>query len=224
MRAIAKLFACAVVFFAVTAPALAQDPADAPARGPRTMRPIIMGKQYAVSSMKHQATEAAVRILEAGGNAFDAAVAGQAVLALVDPASNGYGSDAVVLIYDAKSKKVVSINGEGTAPKLATIDWYKQHNGGKLPVSDGLLSATVPGVVDVWFAMLDGWGTMTFAQVLQPAIDVAEQGFPLTPGLARSMGSAKMKKYPSSVKVYMADGKAPEGGDLSQPRRRPAVA
>ena len=71
--------------------------------------------------MKHQATEAAVRILEAGGNAFDAAVAGQAVLALVDPASNEYGGDAaVVLVYDAKSKKVVSINAEGTAPKLAT--------------------------------------------------------------------------------------------------------
>ena len=189
------------------------------------MRPVIMGQQYAVSSMKHQATEAAVRILEAGGNAFDAAVAGQAVLALVDPASNGFGSDAVVLVYDAKTKKVVSINGEGPAPKLATIDWYKQNNGGKLPISDGLLSATVPGVVDVWFAMLDRWGTMTFAQVLQPAIDVAEQGFPLTPGLARSMGSAKLKKYPSSVKVYMPDGKAPEAGcHLPQSRRRSDAA
>ena len=182
------------------------------------MRPVIMGRQYAVSSMKHQATAAAVRILEAGGNAFDAAVAGQAVLALVDPASNGYGSDAVVLVYDAKTKKVVSINGGGTAPKLATIDWYKQNNGGKLPIDDGLLSATVPGVVDVWFAMLDQWGTMTFAQVLQPAIDVAEQGFPLTPGLARSMGSAKLKKNPSSAKLYMPDGKAPEAGSIFRNR------
>ena len=110
------------------------------------MRPVITGRQYAVSSMKQQATEAAVRILEAGGNAFDAAVAGQAVLALVDPGSNGYGSDAVVLVYDAKAKKVSSINAGGTAPKLATIEWYKKNNGGKIPDSDGLLSATVPGV------------------------------------------------------------------------------
>jgi gamma-glutamyltranspeptidase / glutathione hydrolase len=180
----------------------------------RTMRPMIMGTRYAVSSMKHEATEAAVRILEAGGNAFDAAVAGQAVLALVDPASNGYGSDAVVLVYDAKSKHVFSINAEGTAPRLATIDWYKQNHGGTLPVSDGLLSGTVPGVVDAWFVMLDRWGTMTFAQVLQPAIEVAEEGFPLPSGLARSMGSSKMKKYPSSVKVYMPDGKAPAAGSL----------
>jgi gamma-glutamyltranspeptidase / glutathione hydrolase len=218
MRHIAKLFACAVVLFATVTSVVAQDEPEAPARGPRTMRPVIMGQQYAVSSMKHQATAAAVRILESGGNAFDAAVAGQAVLALVDPASNGYGSDAVVLVYDAKTKKVVSINGGGTAPKLATIDWYKQNNGGKLPIDDGLLSATVPGVVDVWFAMLDQWGTMTFAQVLQPAIEVAEQGFPLTPGLARSMGSAKLKKNPSSAKLYMPDGKAPEAGAIFRNR------
>ena len=218
MRQFARTFACAVVLFATVTSAVAQDEPEAPARGPRTMRPVIMGQQYAVSSMKHQATAAAVRILEAGGNAFDAAVAGQAVLALVDPASNGYGSDAVVLVYDAKTKKVVSINGGGTAPKLATIDWYKQNNGGKLPIDDGLLSATVPGVVDVWFAMLDQWGTMTFAQVLQPAIEVAEQGFPLTPGLARSMGSAKLKKNPSSAKLYMPDGKAPEAGAIFRNR------
>jgi gamma-glutamyltranspeptidase / glutathione hydrolase len=219
MNHIVRAFACAVGLVALTLPAFAQDePPEAPTRGPRTMRPVIMGQQYAVSSMKHQATAAAVRILEAGGNAFDAAVAGQAVLALVDPASNGYGSDAVVLVYDAKTKKVVSINGGGTAPKLATIDWYKQNNGGKLPIDDGLLSATVPGVIDVWFAMLDQWGTMTFSQVLQPAIEVAEQGFPLTPGLARSMGSAKLKKNPSSAKLYMPDGKAPEAGAIFRNR------
>src|SRR6478736_6490621 len=120
-----------------------------------TTRPVITGRQYAVSSMKPQATEAAVRILEAGGNAFDAAVAGQAVLALVDPAMNGLASDAVILIYDAKTKQVVSINGEGPAPRLATIDWYQANHGGTLPVDDSLLSAVVPGVIDAWFQLLD---------------------------------------------------------------------
>src|SRR5215510_3237589 len=101
-----------------------------------TTRPVITGRHYAAASMKPQATEAAVRMLEAGGNAFDAAVAGQAVLALVDPAMNGLGSDAVVLVYDAKAKHVVSINGEGPAPRLATIEWYKANHNGRLPVDD----------------------------------------------------------------------------------------
>ena len=195
-------------------PGFAQDDVDAQPSAGRTMRPVITGRQYAVSSMKHQATEAAVRMLEAGGNAFDAAVAGQAVLALVDPALNGYGSDAVVLVYDAKTKQVVSINAEGPAPRLATIEWYKEHNGGKLPVSDGLLSGTVPGVVDAWFTLLDRWGTMTFAQVLQPAIDVAEQGFALPEGLARSIAGRKLQKYPSSMKLYWPGGKPPMAGDI----------
>src|SRR5437867_6523636 len=110
---------------------------DAPGR---TMRPIIRGRHYAVASMKAEATRAAERILEAGGNAFDAIVAGQAVLGVVDAAMNGVGSDAVLLLYDARAKKVVSINAEGTAPQLATIEWYKQHNKGELPRSDGLLA------------------------------------------------------------------------------------
>jgi gamma-glutamyltranspeptidase / glutathione hydrolase len=214
MRHSRRTLAIACLLIVVGVPASAQDEPETQARTARTMRPVITGRQYAVSSMKHEATAAAVRILEAGGNAFDAAVAGQAVLALVDPSLNGYGSDAVVLVYDAKAKKVLSINAEGTAPKLATIDWYKEHNGGKLPNSDGLLAGTVPGVVDAWFTMLDRWGTMTFAQVLQPAIEVAEQGFVVSAGMSRAMGSAKLRKYPSSVKLYMPDGKPPEAGAL----------
>ena len=117
----------------------------------RTMRPVVRGKHYAVSSMKAAATLTAERILQKGGNAFDAAVAGQAVLGLVDAAGNGPGSDAVLLVYDARSKKVFSLNAEGTAPRLATIEWYKKNQDGKIPVSEGLLAATVPGVVDAWY-------------------------------------------------------------------------
>ena len=183
----------------------------AAARSGRSIR----GTQYAVSSMKLQATEAAVRILEAGGNAFDAAVAGQAVLALVNPESNGFGADAVVLVYDAREKKVHSINAEGTAPKLATIDWYNKNNGGRIPNSDGLLSASLPGVIDAWYIMLDRWGTMTFAQVLERAIDVAENGFPIGEGLSRAIaGSKKIRQYPTTMKVYFPNGRAPQPGEL----------
>ena len=209
-----RTLACTVIVVAATGPLLSQDRPAAPSRSGRIMRPVIMGRQYAVSSMKHEATAAAVRILEAGGNAFDAAVAGQAVLSLVDPANNGYGSDAMVLVYDARTRKVFSINAGGPAPKLATIEWYNEQYGGKLPVDDGLHAATVPGVVDAWFTMLERWGTMTFGEVLQPAIEIAEQGFPLPPGLARSMGTAKLRKHPSSARVYQPGGKPPEPGSI----------
>src|SRR5687767_10164888 len=207
-----KALAMVVVVGGISLQSFGQDEQHSETRIGRTMKPVITGRHYAVTAMKHQASEAAVRILEKGGNAFDAAVAGQAVLALVDPANNGYGSDAVVLVYDAAARKVWSVNAEGPAPRLATIEWYQQHNDGKLPDSDGLLSATVPGVVDAWYTMLDRWGTMSFAQVLQPALEVLEEGLVLSPGMARSMGSNKLKKYPSSVNLYMPGGKAPEAG------------
>lgn len=88
----------------------------------QTMRPVIRGRHAAVSSMKAEATEAARQILDAGGNAFDAAVGGQAALAVTDFSLNGIGSDAVLLIYNAKEKKVYSVNAEPRAPKLATIE------------------------------------------------------------------------------------------------------
>src|SRR5437868_6747437 len=79
----------------------------------RTMRPVVRGQHFAVASMKAEATRAAERILGKGGNGFDAIVAGQAVLGIVDGAMNGIGSDAVLLVYDAKTKRVYSINAEG---------------------------------------------------------------------------------------------------------------
>jgi len=78
----------------------------------RNMRPIVRGQHFAVASMKAEATRAAERILEKGGNAFDAIVAGQAVLGVVDAAMNGVGSDAVLLVYDSRAKRVYSINAE----------------------------------------------------------------------------------------------------------------
>jgi gamma-glutamyltranspeptidase/glutathione hydrolase len=167
--------------------------------------------------MKAEATEAARRILQTGGNAFDAVVGGQAALAVTDFALNGVGSDAVVLVYDAREKKVLSINAEPRAPRLATIEWYEKNSGGKIPVSDGLLSGGLPGVVDAWYILLDRWGTMCFEQVLQPAIDLAENGFPLSEARARMIASAqaqKILKYPSTIKIYKPNGEAPKAGEI----------
>jgi gamma-glutamyltranspeptidase/glutathione hydrolase len=182
---------------------------------PRTMRPVIRGRQAAVSSMKAEATEAARRILQTGGNAFDAVVGGQAALAVADFSLNGVGSDAVVLVYDAREKKVLSINAEPRAPKLATIEWYEKNSSGKIPVSDGLLSGGLPGVVDAWYILLDHWGTMSFEEVLEPAIDLAENGFPLSEARARMIANTqKILKYPSTIKIYKPNGEAPKAGEI----------
>jgi gamma-glutamyltranspeptidase / glutathione hydrolase len=181
----------------------------------QTMRPVIRGRHAAVSSMKPEATENARRILQAGGNAFDAAVAGQAVLAVTDFPLNGVGGDAVVLVYDARERKVYSINAGPRAPKLATIEWYEKNNDGKLPESDGLLAGGLPGVVDAWYMLLDRWGTMSLEQVLEPAIELAENGFPLSERLAVILAEAdKIRKYPTTVKIYLPDGRAPKAGEI----------
>ena len=222
-RALLGLTSALFVILGTAAMTQEQDPPRDPSRNtdPRfttTTRPVIMGATHAVSSMKPQATDAAMRILDAGGNAFDAAVAGQAVLALADPAMNGIGADAEILVYDAKAKKVVSINASGPAPKLATVDWYRKNADGRIPGDTSLLAATVPGLVDAWYTLLDRWGTKTFAEVLQPAIDLGERGLPLTLGLATAMNnSAKLRRYPTSVKLYQPTTPWKEGDVFKNP-------
>src|SRR5689334_17859582 len=192
-------------------PLFGQPQRPAPDAAPRqTMKQIVRGTDYAAASMAPLATLTAEHVLQSGGNAFDAIVAGQAVLGLVQPSANGLGSDAQILLYDAKQKKVVSINAEGTAPKLATIDWYKAHQQGVLPVNDSLLSGTVPGLVDAWYILLSRWGTKTFTELLQPAIDLAERGVPM----GRTLNSRGLQKYPTSVRVYAPNGKVWKDGEV----------
>ncbi|MEB2360412.1 MAG: gamma-glutamyltransferase [Bryobacterales bacterium] len=192
---------------------------------PATLWPAARGTRYAVSSMRMQATMAAEHILRQGGNAFDAAVAGQAVLGFVLEGSNGIGGDATLLVYDAKEKKVWSLNAEGTAPKLATIDWYRQHHDGKLPVDDSLLAGTVPGVIDAWYILLSRWGTKSFGEVLAPAIDLAERGYPI-PGSRRAYRAGHaLRKYPTTVRLLGTDRDWKEGEiyrntDLARTLRR----
>ncbi|NLK00988.1 MAG: gamma-glutamyltransferase family protein [Clostridia bacterium] len=187
-----------------------------PAAANAAVRPVIRGTDFSVSACKPEAAMAGYEILKKGGNAYDAAVAAQAVLALTDPAMNGVGSDAMILVYDSKAKKVKAINAAGWSPKLATIDWYNKNNDGVIPANDGLLSATVPAVVDAWCTMLDEWGTMRLEEVLQTAIKTAEEGFPISESLANFLNNAsKLHKYPTSEALYFPDGKTSwKAGDI----------
>ena len=182
----------------------------------RTLRPVVRGSTHAISTRKPQATQVGDAILRSGGNAFDAAVAAFAVLAVTDPSMTGFGGDAFVLLYSARDKRVVSINAGGTAPMLATIDWYRQHAGGRIPVNDTLLSASLPGVVDACYLLLDRWGTMTFAEVLAPAIELAEAGFAVSEYLADFMSAfeSKLRKYPTTARVYLPHGRTLHAGEI----------
>lgn len=212
-----KIFAVAIAAIAGLALAAQTERSQreqagaAAARPGQTMKQLVRGTEYAAASMHPLPTLTAEHVLRSGGNAFDAIVAGQAVLGLVQPWLNGVGSDATLLIYDAKAKKVFSLNAEGTAPRLATIQWYKTHNGGKIPVDDSLLSATVPGVVDAWYIMLSRWGTKTFGELLAPTIELAERGIPM----GRTLSAQALLKYPTSRKLFAPpDGKQWEDGDV----------
>jgi gamma-glutamyltranspeptidase/glutathione hydrolase len=182
----------------------------------RTSRPILRGKKHAISTRKPQATQIGDGILRAGGNAFDAAVATMGALAVTDPSMTGFGGDAFVLVYSAREGKVISINAGGPAPMLATIDWYREHAGGKIPVNDGLLSASFPSVLDACYLLLGRWGSMTFGELLEPSIQLADEGFPVSEYLADFLAASeeKLRKYPTTERIYFLNGRTLSPGDI----------
>jgi len=159
------------------------------------------------------ASEAGLRILRAGGNAMDAAIAAWAVQGEVEPGMTGLGADMFVLYYDAKTRAVTFINGTGFAAQAATIDFYKSKGG--IP-DEGPLSISVPGAVGGAAYALKKYGTRPLSDVLAPAIEIADDGFPISETLARSLAGSKAKlaKYPSSTKIWFRDGKPLETGDI----------
>src|SRR5262249_34538159 len=125
----------------------------------------------------------------------------------------GLGADMFVLFYDAKTGQVKFINGTGFAPEAATIDFYKSKGG--IP-DEGPLSISVPGAVGGAALAVQKYGTKPLADVLAPAIEIAEQGYPLSENLARGLtGSrSKLDKFPSTTKVWYRNGKPLDTGDL----------
>lgn len=198
-----------------------------------TLKPQVMGRRGVVAAGNPLVAEAGMRMLQKGGNAVDAGVATVFAAAVVEQMSFGMGGEAPILIKLA-GKPVVAINGAGIAPELATAEFYE-----KLPASDprrgpfpaviggqsgiipsyGPLSAVVPGAVDALLVALENYGTMSFAEVVQPAIELA-QGFPADQRLARTLkqNEPTFSKWPSSQRVYRPDDKEiTEGSVWSQP-------
>jgi len=181
-----------------------------------TTRPVVMGTRGVVTSGHYLATAAGLRIMEQGGNAIDAAAAMCFCLNLLEPHMNGIGGEVPTLIYSAKEKRVFAISGMGWSPKAFTIEWCRREGIDLIP-GDGYLPACVPAVVDTWAVALARFGTMSFSQVLQPAIELAEGGFPVYEGLHENL-AANLHKftelYPTTGEIYCPNGRAPEIGEI----------
>ena len=161
------------------------------------------------------ATQVALDILKAGGNAIDAAIAANALLGLVEPTGNGVGGDLFAIVWDAETKQLYGLNASGRSPRSLTMDYFKENNYEKIPAY-GPLPVSVPGCVDGWFELNKRFGSMDMDQILKPAISYAREGFPLTELIAYYWaGNARsLSRYPNVKEVYMPGGKAPEKGEI----------
>jgi gamma-glutamyltranspeptidase/glutathione hydrolase len=191
-----------------------------------TIYPLVMGRRGVVAAGHPLAAEAGLRMLEKGGNAVDAGVAAVFATAVVESMSFGAGGECPILIK-TPSGPPVAINGDGMAPQLATVEFYQHlkpaiasvsggatNPAGIIP-SSGPLAALVPGGMDALLVALEKYGTMSLAEVIQPAIELA-QGYPVDPPLEESLAHVQRtaQKWPSMAKVYLPGGRPPKTGEV----------
>ena len=191
------------------------------ALGIRTYRPLVAGAQHVVSSGHYLATAAGFRILEQGGNATDAGVAAGIAINVTLPQWTGFGGVAPIIIHDAASGDTVSISGLGRWPKAASIEYFNRQQGGEIPT--GVLRTVTPAAADAWITALRLYGTMTFEQVVTPALELAEQGFPIPATLQSALArtgdsligdSDGDGRWPSTSAVFFPGGRRPDIGDI----------
>ena len=187
-----------------------------------TTRPEIRGTFGVVATTHWLASSVGMSILERGGNAFDAAVATGFTLQIVEPHLNGPGGD-VPIMFNAAGGRPQLLCGQGVAPQAATIQHYKAQ-GLELVPATGHLAAVVPGSFAAWMTLLRDHGTMSVADVLEPAIYYARHGYPLVPRIVESIESVAdvmRDHWPSSAAIYLPGGKAPSVDKLF---RNPLIA
>lgn len=174
------------------------------------------------------ASEVAIDILKQGGSAVDAAIAANATLGLMEPTGNGMGGDLFAIVWDPKSKKLYGLNASGRAPMsrdLATMKAKLEAAGvadGSIPIG-GALPVTVPGAVDGWFELHEKFGRLPMKKVLAPAIDYAENGFPVSPVIAYywdynfrrfEQNADYIEEFNNTRNTYLIDGAPPAAGQI----------
>jgi gamma-glutamyltranspeptidase/glutathione hydrolase len=183
-------------------------------------RPTIMGTRHMVVACQYLASEAGFRILEAGGNAIDAGVAAGIALGVVQPEYVNFGGVAPIIVYSAKENRILTIPGLGTWPKTIQRDYFQKHHLGTIP--SGVLRTVVPAAPDAWITALARWGTMSFGDVAASAIGFARDGFPVYPLMSEIITEheAEYRRFPSSIPIYLPQGRPPRVGEIFVQRAR----
>ncbi len=172
--------------------------------------------QHGMACTSHPlATQAAIDILKHGGNAIDAAIAANAVLGVVEPEMNGIGGDLFAIVYDAKTKKLYGLNASGPSPYSLTLDEFKKKNLTSIPIT-GVMSVSVPGCVDGWFALHDKFGKLSMKQILSSAIVYAKNGFPVADEAAYYFkeDSATFSTNRNFTQLYFPNETVPQRGEV----------
>jgi gamma-glutamyltranspeptidase/glutathione hydrolase len=181
-----------------------------------TTRPTLRGTFGMVSSTHWLASQSAMRILELGGNAFDAAACAGFVLHVVEPHLNGPGGEVPAIVATASDPTPRVLAGQGVAPAGATIEHYRSLSLDLVPGS-GPLAATVPGAVDAWLLLLRDHGTLPLRTVLEPAIDYARNGHPVVARVGDTVATVQelfTEHWPTSAAVWLANGRPPAPNEL----------
>jgi gamma-glutamyltranspeptidase/glutathione hydrolase len=168
-----------------------------------------------VASSQPLCTQVGLDILKAGGSAVDAAIATNACLGLMEPTGNGIGGDLFAIVWDSKTQQLHGLNASGRSPMSLTLDYFLDQGMDKIP-AHGPLPVSVPGAVDGWFELHNKFGVLPMDQILQPAIDYANDGFPLSELIAFYWGRSVpfLSKYDGFTETYTINGKAPQKGDI----------
>ena len=179
-----------------------------------TRSPVLANNAMAATSQP-LATQVALEIMRKGGNAMDAAVAANAMLGLVEPTGNGFGGDLFAIIWDAKSARLYGLNASGRSPKSISLEWFLDNDYKKIP-SHGPLPVTVPGAVDGWFMIHDRFGKLSMKEILEPTIEYARSGFPVSQLIAYYWNRSIpiLSKWPGFNEQFTIDGRAPIEGEI----------
>jgi gamma-glutamyltranspeptidase/glutathione hydrolase len=183
------------------------------AEGVESLRPLVMGTRHMAVAGHYGAAHAAFAILEAGGNAIDAGVAGGIALGVLQCDLVNVAGVAPIMIYAAKTRELITISGLGTWPRAITPDYFARHCGGRIP--QGVLRTVVPAAPDAWITALERYGTMSFGECAAAAIRFARDGFPMYPLLSAIIGMHvdDYGRWPSSADIYLPGGRVPQPGE-----------
>ena len=214
LKAFAFALVSVIVFASVMTVNSQHSIGDKPAKGGGRTRSAVRAMNGMVATSQPLASAAGLRILQQGGNAVDAAVAAAAVLCVVEPMMVSPGGDLFALVWDAKKKELKALNASGRSPKAASIDEFKKRGFTKIP-QHGIHTVTVPGAVDGWAKLLERSGTMKLADVLQPAIEYAERGFPVSDVISADWDNANQYKANADfAATFLPNGKPLQPGEV----------